>query len=59
MVDAVIAPNFTISEVALAALADLRADMARDDPHDPPAVAMVGGGCSATRKTASGRRTSS
>jgi hypothetical protein len=44
MVDAVIAPNFTISEVALAALADLRADMARDNLYDPPAVAMVGWG---------------
>jgi hypothetical protein len=44
MAEPIIEPNFTISDAALAALASLKADMARDDPDNPPAVAMVGWG---------------
>jgi len=44
MADPIIEPNFTISGTALAALASLKADMARDEPDNPPAVAMVGWG---------------
>ncbi|HXE53156.1 MAG TPA: hypothetical protein VN541_09080 [Tepidisphaeraceae bacterium] len=44
MTHALIPPSFTISEAALAALSGIEADMTRDDPADPPAVAMVGWG---------------
>jgi hypothetical protein len=44
MAEPIIEPNFTISDAALAALASLKAHMTRDDPDNPPAVAMVAWG---------------
>ena len=44
MAESIIEPNFTISDAALAALASLKANMTRDDPDNPPAVAMVAWG---------------
>lgn len=51
MSDTVISPNFTISAAAKSALAGLKADMTRDSPKDPPAVAMVGWGMFYDKRT--------